>query len=456
MKSRKKLSLLVVAVLLLASISTTAVSHAATKKTDISKKKVSINVNESIKLTISKATGKTKVQWSTNNPKIAKITKKKTKGKNVYAIINGRKVGKAVVTAKIKNGKSVKVKKMTINVKAVNRKNNTTSDKQEETKNPVTPANEEKKTQTPDSNVKPTTTPSDDANNTSSKEDKTTEEGTTTEEGNTGKENTTIDLDNTIYPELSNDASDAVKGTKETITYPSTCIKENETVDIKANVYLPKGYNPSKKYPVIYYCHPIMSNADYCDHYIGCYWTAVGEGLAKEAIVVSANCAAGKESSGMGADEIKNYDNFLNDFKDCLKPYIDEHYPTLTDREHTAIYGFSMGGRVALHLGIALQDTFKYIGAASPWAGVVTGTEDDGFNDIDHVLFETSDFTLEDKYKNNTLIMIFQGTSDNVARTVPTVYHDTLEANGVPHVFLKKEGAGHVDVFTNFVRRVFK
>ncbi len=49
-----------------------------------------------------------------------------------------------------------------------------------------------------------------------------------------------------------------------------------------------------------------------------------------------------------------------------LKPYIDEHYPTLWEREHTAIGGSSMGGLMALYGIIKHNDIYSKAIVVSP------------------------------------------------------------------------------------------
>ena len=49
-----------------------------------------------------------------------------------------------------------------------------------------------------------------------------------------------------------------------------------------------------------------------------------------------------------------------------LKPYIDEHYPVLTDRKHTFIAGSSMGGLMTLYALSAYNDVFSRGAALSP------------------------------------------------------------------------------------------
>jgi predicted alpha/beta superfamily hydrolase len=51
---------------------------------------------------------------------------------------------------------------------------------------------------------------------------------------------------------------------------------------------------------------------------------------------------------------------------ETLKPYIDRTYRTLSDREHTAVIGSSMGGSMAVRLGFSRPDLFSRVGALSP------------------------------------------------------------------------------------------
>ena len=55
-----------------------------------------------------------------------------------------------------------------------------------------------------------------------------------------------------------------------------------------------------------------------------------------------------------------------------LKPFIDETYRTLPQREFTGVGGSSLGGLFALHMGFTRSDVFGRIAAISPsawWAG---------------------------------------------------------------------------------------
>ena len=273
-----------------------------------------------------------------------------------------------------------------------------------------------------------------------------------------------------------------VAGTVETITYDSTVIKENEVVQRKAKVILPKDYDPEKKYPVLYMQHGIFGNEDSLtgDNVQNVIWNAIANGDAEEMIAVFPNACAneyggavdsdgnpigGDTSRGFNLTHYAAYNNFLNDLEQCLMPYINENYPTLTGRENTAICGFSMGGRVSLHIGFTLQSKFRYIGAFCPAPGIFKHN-DNGVNE-EGLFMPQETFTLQDEYMNDTLVLIAAGTNDGVVKEFPQSYHDALEANGVPHIFYKTKGGdsengsgGHDGTvykhgLYNFLRRIF-
>lgn len=51
---------------------------------------------------------------------------------------------------------------------------------------------------------------------------------------------------------------------------------------------------------------------------------------------------------------------------ETLKPYIDENYRTLPQREHTGIMGSSLGGLISHYIGLKYQDVFSMAGVFSP------------------------------------------------------------------------------------------
>lgn len=90
----------------------------AAKKLKLNKTKATIKVGSKVKITVKNAKKKTKVKWKTSKKKVAKITKKKSKGKKPYATVKGMKKGTAKITATYKKGKKNKKLTCKVTVKA--------------------------------------------------------------------------------------------------------------------------------------------------------------------------------------------------------------------------------------------------------------------------------------------------------------------------------------------------
>ncbi|MDE6635402.1 MAG: hypothetical protein K2K09_02200, partial [Lachnospiraceae bacterium] len=230
------------------------------------------------------------------------------------------------------------------------------------------------------------------------------------------------------------DDNESAAGTVEDIVYDSTAIKVGEVVERKAKVVLPNGYSTDKKYPVVYMLHGIGENETTLYNRKGqnIFWNAAATGAAKDMIAVFPNVCAnetgrppvdedGKEKF-FHLDHYAAYDNFVNDLEQCLMPYINDHYSTLTDRDNTAICGFSMGGREALYIGITRAEYFGYVGGFCPAYGLFeyppnfTGVGEEG-------MFKSkADFKPADEYVDNTLILIVKGKNDYTVGDQPYLY----------------------------------
>ncbi len=134
-------------------------------------------------------------------------------------------------------------------------------------------------------------------------------------------------------------------------------------------VYLPAAYDsePETRFPVLYLQHGHGEN-EAC-------WVSQGkmnfimdaliaQGKAKPMIVVMLNGMVTdhhlpKEERRLNAPLIED---LLT--KDII-PYIDHRYRTLTDREHRAMAGLSMGSMQSCRIGMEHQDLFAYCGLFS-------------------------------------------------------------------------------------------
>lgn len=143
-------------------------------------------------------------------------------------------------------------------------------------------------------------------------------------------------------------------------------------------IYLPPDYETTvRDYPVLY-MHDGQNLFDEATANYG-EWEIdetieqlFNEGQTAGVIVVGIDCHPSKRRNeyspwqhqeenlgGAGAE----YVEFL---VETLKPYIDQNYRTLKDRDHTAIAGSSMGGFISLYAGFKYQTVFSKIGAFSP------------------------------------------------------------------------------------------
>jgi predicted alpha/beta superfamily hydrolase len=161
--------------------------------------------------------------------------------------------------------------------------------------------------------------------------------------------------------------------------FPSRALGNRRDV----RVYLPPGYeqNPDRHYPVLY-VQDGQNVFDGATAAFGVEWgldeTAerlIRSGELPPMIIVAADNTPERlaEYSPVpdpehGGGKAEAYGAFL---VDELKPFVDQRYRTLKDREHTGVMGSSMGGLVSLYLGFKHPGVFGLVGALSPslwWA----------------------------------------------------------------------------------------
>lgn len=172
-------------------------------------------------------------------------------------------------------------------------------------------------------------------------------------------------------------------GTIEEISYTTKdYFGDGSEITKPAFVYLPYGYDESKKYNVLYLMHGIGGNErewEMCgsnskvkammDHMIQA-------GVIEPFIIVAPN---GRSSVNF-ADTNSDYNSFYKfgqELRNDLIPYIDSHYSTYAEynengydlaqaREHRAMAGLSMGGMQTTNIGLCESlDIISYFGAFS-------------------------------------------------------------------------------------------
>jgi enterochelin esterase family protein len=177
------------------------------------------------------------------------------------------------------------------------------------------------------------------------------------------------------------EAARVPRGTLSAVWYPSPVTK----ADRRMMVYTPPGYETSNaKYPVLYLFHGGSGHEE--------TWTLMGltnvamdnliaQGKVKPMIVVMPNAnwndaavpgepappspappaRGGQPGAGGGQDYGQAEDDIVNG----EIRYIESHYRALTGRENRAIAGLSMGGGIAINVGLKRLDVFAYVGEFS-------------------------------------------------------------------------------------------
>lgn len=152
------------------------------------------------------------------------------------------------------------------------------------------------------------------------------------------------------------------------IEYPSATVGNTR----KARVYTPPGYSSTEKYSALYLLHGIGGDED--EWYTHGTPQIILDNLnadhkLKPMIVVLPNGRAMLNDRAEGdifaPDKLEAFAIFESDLLNDLIPYIEANYSVLTDREHRALAGLSMGGGQSLNMGLNNLDRFAWVGAFS-------------------------------------------------------------------------------------------
>jgi enterochelin esterase-like enzyme len=102
----------------------------------------------------------------------------------------------------------------------------------------------------------------------------------------------------------------------------------------------------------------------------------------------------------------------------------------LKDKNHRAIFGYSMGGGHSTTIGFGHPELFSYVGGFSGYAGANTQT-------ITHLLDDPAKAN-----KDYKIIFIGSGTEDSAVNGGRTL-HEAFTAKGVNHIWSEDPGYGH-------------
>ncbi|MGZ3758445.1 MAG: alpha/beta hydrolase-fold protein [Mucilaginibacter sp.] len=214
----------------------------------------------------------------------------------------------------------------------------------------------------------------------------------------------------------------------------------------RANVYTPPGYdnNPTKRYPVLYLQHgsgedetgwPTQGKMDLIMDNL------IAEKKATPMIVVM--------DRGYATDPTKPVNNApgarggANIFPEVLVkeiiPMIDKDFRTLTDRDHRAMAGLSMGGFQTFQTTMTNLDKFAYVGGFSGAGSMQPGASTDMSKMYDGVFADAAAFN-----KKVKVLYLSVGTAEP-ARMQTTVkgFHEALEKAGIKSIYYESPGTAH-------------
>lgn len=131
-------------------------------------------------------------------------------------------------------------------------------------------------------------------------------------------------------------------------------------------VYTPAGYNPSKKYPVLYL---MAGSGDTQDTWIKegslnfILDNAIAEGKVREMIVAIPNSNVVTRNHPRHTELA--FPMIEKEFTEAIIPFVESHYSVIKNRHSRAIAGLSMGGRMAQYVGFRHLDLFASFGLLS-------------------------------------------------------------------------------------------
>lgn len=227
------------------------------------------------------------------------------------------------------------------------------------------------------------------------------------------------------------------QGKIDTISYASKTVG----VTRRALIYTPPAFSKKKKYPVLYLLHGIGGDEK--------EWLNGGKpqvildnlyasGKIEPMIVVLPNGRAMKDDRATGnimaPDKVQAFADFEKDLLNDLIPFIEKKYPVLTDREHRAIAGLSMGGGQSLNFGLGNLDKFAWVG---------------GFSSAPNTKKPEELVPDPEKAKKQLkLLWISCGDNDRLI-TFSKRTHDYLYEHSVPHIYYIEPGVHDFKVWKN-------
>ncbi len=150
-------------------------------------------------------------------------------------------------------------------------------------------------------------------------------------------------------------------------------------------IYFPPDYHQSKKHYPVLYMHDGQNLFDNATSYAGEwgvdeYLDSIFTKGKKEVIVVGIDNGLAKRMQEYNPYSFQQFgkgegDKYVAFLVQTLKPFIDKHYKTLTDKKNTYIAGSSMGGLISLYAVLKYPKIFGGAGIFSPAFWTASGID---------------------------------------------------------------------------------
>jgi enterochelin esterase-like enzyme len=140
-------------------------------------------------------------------------------------------------------------------------------------------------------------------------------------------------------------------------------------------VYLPPGFSPSRRYPVVYLLHGMPGSPLEYAHGLGLLdWAdaQIEAGALRPFIAVVPSAAQRTSAEWAGV-----WEDYL---VDAVVPWVDAHLPTIASRRGRVLAGLSAGGYGAVDIGLRNPELF---GRIASWSGYFHPLRDGPFKHAD-------------------------------------------------------------------------
>lgn len=148
---------------------------------------------------------------------------------------------------------------------------------------------------------------------------------------------------------------------------------------------------------------------------------------------VSVSCPGPASASAaldymLASGTVYEADEYLRFLTSELKPFIDSHYPTLPDRQHTFVAGSSMGGLISLYALCEYPDVFGGAACMSTHLPMITSADYDRAADISQTVFEAFMRYLADHLPSPGSCLLYTDRGDSTLDALYPPFQDRLDS----------------------------